>query len=182
MTLNIELPSQVQDFWDLWFTLSDLLMALQKFSKSPQDFQSKCIGDARIDDEISVAQSPKKFVRLRINSRRRKKETGHSFERQMKNWLGGHRSISVICWKGHTACGIQEQPELWTLRPLGSFLSLSFIYLSASFPQLASFTWKLSNRSGSIHKEKCMKDTAKIMEEVCNDWNLETHGMSDMML
>lgn len=27
-----------------------------------------------------------------------------------------------------------------------------------------------------------MKDTAKIMEEVCNDWNLETHGMSDMML
>lgn len=116
------------------------------------------------------------------NSRRRKKETGHSFERQMKNWLGGHRSISVICWKGHTACGIQEQPELWTLRPLGSFLSLSFIYLSASFPQLASFTWKLSNRSGSIHKEKCMKDTAKIMEEVCNDWNLETHGMSDMML
>jgi hypothetical protein len=37
--------------------ISDLSMAVQKFSQSLQDFQFECIGDAETDDEISIGES-----------------------------------------------------------------------------------------------------------------------------
>lgn len=37
-------------------SLSDLSMAVQKFSQSLQDFQFECIGDAETDDEISIGE------------------------------------------------------------------------------------------------------------------------------
>ncbi|NXI53901.1 RHG42 protein, partial [Chloroceryle aenea] len=46
--------------------ISDLSMAVQKFSQSLQDFQFECIGDAETDDEINIAQSLKEFARLLI--------------------------------------------------------------------------------------------------------------------
>ncbi|XP_006775324.1 PREDICTED: rho GTPase-activating protein 42 [Myotis davidii] len=46
--------------------ITDLSMAVQKFSQSLQDFQFECIGDAETDDEISIAQSLKEFARLLI--------------------------------------------------------------------------------------------------------------------
>lgn len=42
------------DFFELLIT--DLSMAVQKFSQSLQDFQFECIGDAETDDEISIGE------------------------------------------------------------------------------------------------------------------------------
>ena len=36
--------------------ITDLSMAVQKFSQSLQDFQFECIGDAETDDEISIGE------------------------------------------------------------------------------------------------------------------------------
>lgn len=38
------------------FLITDLSMAVQKFSQSLQDFQFECIGDAETDDEISIGE------------------------------------------------------------------------------------------------------------------------------
>lgn len=46
--------------FNLWvffkLLITDLSMAVQKFSQSLQDFQFECIGDAETDDEISIGE------------------------------------------------------------------------------------------------------------------------------
>ncbi|XP_048836610.1 rho GTPase-activating protein 42-like isoform X2 [Brienomyrus brachyistius] len=44
--------------------LKHLSVAVQKFSKSLQEFQFECIGDTETDDEVNVAQSFKEFSQL----------------------------------------------------------------------------------------------------------------------
>ncbi|KAI4891385.1 hypothetical protein NFI96_025936 [Prochilodus magdalenae] len=44
--------------------LTDLSVAVQKFSQSLQEFQFECIGDAETDDEVNIAQSFKELSQL----------------------------------------------------------------------------------------------------------------------
>uniref|UniRef100_A0A8C6VTC0 Rho GTPase activating protein 42a n=1 Tax=Nothobranchius furzeri TaxID=105023 RepID=A0A8C6VTC0_NOTFU len=44
--------------------LNSLSLAVQRFSRSLQEFQFECIGDAETDDEINIAQSLKEFSQL----------------------------------------------------------------------------------------------------------------------
>ncbi|KAM7374346.1 hypothetical protein PAMP_007011 [Pampus punctatissimus] len=44
--------------------LTNLSLAVQRFSQSLQEFQFECIGDAETDDEINIAQSLKEFSQL----------------------------------------------------------------------------------------------------------------------
>ncbi|XP_026865913.2 rho GTPase-activating protein 42 isoform X2 [Electrophorus electricus] len=44
--------------------LKNLSVAVQKFSRSLQEFQFECIGDAETDDEVNIAQSFKEFAQL----------------------------------------------------------------------------------------------------------------------
>lgn len=38
------------------FDISDLSVAVQKFSQSLQEFQFECIGDAETDDEVNIGK------------------------------------------------------------------------------------------------------------------------------